>query len=350
MTFSGPTSRRNWRIASRNGSDSMSPTVPPISEMTTSASLDVGDPPDALLDLVRDVRDHLHGRAEVLALPLLADDRVPDRARGVVGVSREVLVDEPLVVADVEIGLGAVLGDEDLAVLERAHRARVDVQVRVELLHLDAQAARLQEPAERGGGDPLPERRDHAAGDEDVLRRALSHGRLPSRSSSRSPGVRSIRRPIDVRSPRRLRPASTPIAAQRARPWKRSTDFNPSTAPERIRSCVPQHRPLAEIVGKQQDGHAEPGHRAGSAASEVRLQARPGFVSSWLTTFAERPTSRAPLAQRVARARRAGMPTSLRTPVVSPARRCSRKPRSGPPKTSSRTPQDAARSGDARIA
>ena len=35
-TLPGPTSRRNWRIASRNGCDSMSPTVPPISEMTTS--------------------------------------------------------------------------------------------------------------------------------------------------------------------------------------------------------------------------------------------------------------------------------------------------------------------------
>ncbi len=37
--MSAPASRRNWRIASRNGSDSMSPTVPPISEITTSASL-----------------------------------------------------------------------------------------------------------------------------------------------------------------------------------------------------------------------------------------------------------------------------------------------------------------------
>ena len=36
--FSRPTSWRNWRIASRNGSDSMSPTVPPISTMTTSFS------------------------------------------------------------------------------------------------------------------------------------------------------------------------------------------------------------------------------------------------------------------------------------------------------------------------
>ena len=37
-TLSRPTSWRTWRAASRNGSDSMSPTVPPISVMTTSTS------------------------------------------------------------------------------------------------------------------------------------------------------------------------------------------------------------------------------------------------------------------------------------------------------------------------
>ena len=124
---------------------------------------------DPRLDLVRDVRDHLHRGAEELALPLLAQHRLPDRAGAVARVPRHVLVDEALVVADVEVGLGAVLGDEDLAVLERAHRARVDVQVRVELLRLHPQAARLQQPAERGGDDPLPERGDDAARDEDVL-------------------------------------------------------------------------------------------------------------------------------------------------------------------------------------
>ena len=35
---SRPTSWRTWRAASRNGSDSMSPTVPPTSVMTTSTS------------------------------------------------------------------------------------------------------------------------------------------------------------------------------------------------------------------------------------------------------------------------------------------------------------------------
>src|SRR3712207_8039958 len=52
--------------------------------------------------------------AQELAFPFLAKHGVPDRARGVRRVAREVLVDEALVVPDVEIGLGAVLGDEDL--------------------------------------------------------------------------------------------------------------------------------------------------------------------------------------------------------------------------------------------
>ena len=153
------------------------------------------------LDLVRDVRDHLHRRAEVLALALLAQHRVPDRAGGVVRVPRQVLVDEALVVADVEIGLGAVLGDEDLAVLERAHRARVDVEVRVELLRLHLQAARLQQPAERGGDDALAERRDDAAGDEDVLRRAALTRCLPRRSSvaQNTASARSARRESGAR-------------------------------------------------------------------------------------------------------------------------------------------------------
>jgi hypothetical protein len=42
---------------------------------------------------------------------------------------------EALVVAQVEVGLGPVVGDVDLAVLERAHRARIHVDVGIELDH-----------------------------------------------------------------------------------------------------------------------------------------------------------------------------------------------------------------------
>ena len=129
--------------------------------------LRLGDDQDPVLDLVGDVRDHLHGGAEVVAAALALDHRVVDGARGDVGGARGVLVGEALVVAEVEVGLGPVLGDEDLAVLERAHRPRVDVDVGVELLQLDPVAAGDEEAADRGGGDPLAESRDDSAGDED---------------------------------------------------------------------------------------------------------------------------------------------------------------------------------------
>jgi hypothetical protein len=118
--------------------------------------------------------------AEVLALALLAQHPVPHRTCGVIRGARQVLVDEPLVVADVEVGLGAVLGDEHLAVLERAHRARIDVDVGVELLNLHLQPTRLEQTAERSGGDSFAERRDDAAGDEDVLR----HLHAPARGTT----------------------------------------------------------------------------------------------------------------------------------------------------------------------
>ena len=119
-TLVRPTSLRIWRMASRKGSDSMSPTVPPTSTMTTSGSAVAGDALDALLDLVGDVRDDLDRAAEVVAAALLGDDRLVDAAGGDVAELGQVLVDEALVVAQVEVRLGAVVGDEDLAVLVRA--------------------------------------------------------------------------------------------------------------------------------------------------------------------------------------------------------------------------------------
>ena len=112
---------------------------------------------DAALDLVGDVRDHLHRGAEVVAAPLFRDHALVDAPGREVAVAAGGRAHEALVVAEVEVGLGAVLGDEDLAVLERAHRARVHVDVGVELDHGDLEAARLEDRAEaRRTAMPLP--------------------------------------------------------------------------------------------------------------------------------------------------------------------------------------------------
>src|ERR1700733_9743478 len=103
---------------------------------------------DEVLDRVSDVRNHLHRRAEEVAAPLLGDQLLIDAPGGDVVLPIGAAAGEALVMAEIEVGLGAVVGDEHLAVLGRAHGARIDVEIGVELAQADGIAARLQERAE----------------------------------------------------------------------------------------------------------------------------------------------------------------------------------------------------------
>ena len=58
---------------------------------------------------------------------------------------------EPFVVAEIEVGLGAVISHEHFAVLIRRHRAWIDVEVGVELAQANLVAPRLQQRTESGG-------------------------------------------------------------------------------------------------------------------------------------------------------------------------------------------------------
>ena len=58
---------------------------------------------------------------------------------------------EALVVAEVQIGLRAVIGHKDFAVLKRAHGARINVEVRIAFLQGDFETATFEETADRGG-------------------------------------------------------------------------------------------------------------------------------------------------------------------------------------------------------
>ncbi len=125
---------------------------------------------DPLLDLVGDVRDDLHRAAQVVATALLADDGLVDAAGRDVGELGQVLVDEAFVVAQVQVRLGAVVGDEDLAVLVWGHGPGVDVDVGIELQDGNGQTAGLEKPPYRRGGDSLPQRGRDPSGHKDILR------------------------------------------------------------------------------------------------------------------------------------------------------------------------------------
>ena len=112
------------------------------------AVVDVGQ--RELLDRVGDVRDDLDGRAEIVAAPLLGDDVAIDAPGGDIVRLARGNAGEALVMAEVEVGLGPVVGHVDLAMLVRRHRPRIDVQIGVELADADLVAARLKQRPERG--------------------------------------------------------------------------------------------------------------------------------------------------------------------------------------------------------
>src|SRR4030066_142715 len=76
ITFSAPTSWRNWRVASREGRASVAAPLPPPPRRDDAgvARRAPADLADLLLDLIGDVRDDLHGPAQVYPAALAADD------------------------------------------------------------------------------------------------------------------------------------------------------------------------------------------------------------------------------------------------------------------------------------
>src|SRR5882757_10053092 len=108
---------------------------------------------DAALDFIRDVRNDLDRGAEIITAPLFGDHALIDAAGREVAVAAGRRANEPLVVTQVQIGFSAVLSDEHLTVLERAHGARVHVDVGVELDHRDLESTGLENRTQRSGGD-----------------------------------------------------------------------------------------------------------------------------------------------------------------------------------------------------
>lgn len=80
---------------------------------------------------------------------------------------------ESLIVAEIKVGFRAVVGDEDLAMLIRAHSAGVNVEIGVEFLVFHAQTALLQKSAERGCAYSLAQPRHDSACYEYILHHHL---------------------------------------------------------------------------------------------------------------------------------------------------------------------------------
>ena len=106
------------------------------------------DPVNKPLDFIGNVGNGLHRGAEVSALPLLLDDVGIYFTGGQVGVLVQILVNEPLIVTQVQVGFRAVFGHIHLTMLIRTHGSGVRIDIRIQLLGCNLDASRLQQPSQ----------------------------------------------------------------------------------------------------------------------------------------------------------------------------------------------------------
>ena len=95
----------------------------------------------APLNLIGDMGNHLDSVTQVFATPFLANHFLVYLAGCHVGGLRQVDIEKAFVVPNVQIGLGAIIGDEHFTMLERVHGAGIHVQIRIQFLHHNPQSA-----------------------------------------------------------------------------------------------------------------------------------------------------------------------------------------------------------------
>ena len=105
---------------------------------------------DDCFNLVRDMRNHLHGFPQVITAPFLGENGFVDSACRPIVIARQLRVREPFIVPEVQVGLGAVFRHEHFAVLKRTHRAGIDVQIGIAFLNVDFEAATFEETTDGG--------------------------------------------------------------------------------------------------------------------------------------------------------------------------------------------------------
>ena len=90
--------------------------------------------------------DHLHGSASIIPAALFLKNRPVDLPRRHIGIPIQTLVYEPLIMTQIQIGLRTVVRHIDFPVLDRVHRSRVNINIRIEFLHRDLISPCFQKP------------------------------------------------------------------------------------------------------------------------------------------------------------------------------------------------------------
>src|SRR5579859_3397918 len=125
---------------------------------------------DARFDLIGNVGNDLYRATKIFAAPLLGDDIGIDLTCRHIACLAGGLIGKALVMPQVKVSFGAIVGDKDLTMLIGRHCAWVYIDVRVQLHNRDGQSAALQQPPDGRDSDPFTDGRRYAARNKQELR------------------------------------------------------------------------------------------------------------------------------------------------------------------------------------
>ena len=92
----------------------------------------------------------LDGGAKVVAAPFFLEDGLVNLSRCKIIKTAEFPGGEAFVVPQIQIGLRTIIQDVDFAMLVGAHGSRIDVDIRIQLLHSDGESAPFQQHTDGG--------------------------------------------------------------------------------------------------------------------------------------------------------------------------------------------------------
>ena len=107
-----------------------------------------GNTANTTFDFVGDVRDDLHCLSQIITATFGRKNGLIDGASCCVRATSEILINESFIVTKVEVCFTAIVSNKHFTMFKRIHCSRINVDVRIQLLHGDAKATHLQQTTE----------------------------------------------------------------------------------------------------------------------------------------------------------------------------------------------------------
>src|SRR4030043_2282637 len=124
---------------------------------------------DKIFNFISDVRNYLHGFAQIIAASFFGNNGIINLSGGEVVTLSHAGGSKSFIMSQVKIGFRSVIGYKYFAMLKGTHRTGINIYIRVELLIGNFKAAAFQQRRDGSRRQSLAQRRKNAASDKNEL-------------------------------------------------------------------------------------------------------------------------------------------------------------------------------------